>query len=330
MTIPSFKILKKNAAERVAAAENSKKIVLIYVGAVTVLALLVTVVNYALKLQISQLGGLSNMGLRSVLSTVQSVLPMLQSVVTLCLQLGYTAAMLRVARQQYTSEHTLKLGFDRFGVLLRYVILESCLYILAGMAAFWIAVQVYLLTPLSRSAMSMVTPEMADPNVIIELLQDPVFAGEITAAMIPLFVLFGILYAVLFVPINYSLRMGRYVLIDKPGQGAVFAMKESRNMMRGSRVRLFKLDVSLWWWYAISVISSLLCYGDVLLPMVGVELPFSADVSYFLFYGLFLVAQFLAAYFFGNYIQVVYAQVYNALKPREKDTGVVLGNIFQM
>ena len=330
MTIPSFKILKKNAAERVAAAENSKKIVLIYVGAVTVLALLVTVINYALKLQISQLGGLSNMGLRSVLSTVQSVLPMLQSVVTLCLQLGYMAAMLRVARQQYTSEQTLKLGFDRFWVLLRYVILESCLYTLAGLAAFWIAVQVYLLTPLSRSAMSMVTPEMADPNVIIELLQDPVFAGEITAAMLPLFVLFGILYTVLFVPINYSLRMGRYVLIDKPGQGAVFAMKESRNMMRGSRVRLFKLDVSLWWWYAISIVSSLLCYGDVLLPMVGVELPFSADVSYFLFYGLFLAAQFLAAYFFGNYIQVVYAQVYNALKPREKDTGVVLGNIFQM
>ena len=330
MTIPSFKILKKNAAERVAAAENSKKIVLIYVGAVTVLALLVTVVNYVLKLQISQLGGLSNMGLRSVLSTVQSVLPMLQSVVTLCLQLGYMSAMLRVARQQYASEQALKLGFDRFWVLLRYVILESCLYTLAGLAAFWIAVQVYLLTPLSRSAMSMVTPEMADPNVIMELLQDPVFAGEITSAMLPLFVLFGILYIVLFVPINYSLRMGRYVLIDKPGQGAVFAIKESRNMMRGSRVRLFKLDVSLWWWYAISVISSLLCYGDVLLPMVGVELPFSADVSYFLFYGLFLAAQFLTAYFFGNYIQVVYAQVYNALKPREKDTGVVLGNIFQM
>ena len=330
MTIPSFKILKKNAAERVAAAENSKKIVLIYVGAVTVLALLVTVVNYVLKLQISQLGGLSNMGLRSVLSTVQSVLPMLQSVVTMCLQLGYMAAMLRVARQQYASEQTLKLGFDRFWVLLRYVILESCLYTLAGLAAFWIAVQIYLLTPLSRSAMSMVTPEMVDPNVIMELLHDPVFAGEITSAMLPLFILFGILYAVLFVPINYSLRMGRYVLIDKPGQGAAFAMKESRKMMRGSRVRLFKLDVSLWWWYAISLFSTVLCYGDVLLPMVGVELPFSADVSYFLFYGLFLAAQFLAAYFFGNYIQVVYAQVYNALKPREKDTGVVLGNIFQM
>ena len=30
MTIPSFKILKKNAAERIAAAEHSQKIVLIY------------------------------------------------------------------------------------------------------------------------------------------------------------------------------------------------------------------------------------------------------------------------------------------------------------
>ena len=29
---------------------------------------------------------------------------------------------------------------------------------------------------------------------------------------------------------------GRYVLIDKPGQSAVFAMKESRKMMRGSRM----------------------------------------------------------------------------------------------
>ena len=71
MTIPSFKILKKNAAEQVAACENSNKIVLIYAGAVTILALLVTVVNYVLKLQINQTTGLSGMGLRSVLSTIQ-------------------------------------------------------------------------------------------------------------------------------------------------------------------------------------------------------------------------------------------------------------------
>lgn len=330
MTIPSFKILKKNASERVAASDHSKKIVLIYAGLVTILAALVTIINYTLKLQIAQTGGLSNMGLRSVLSTIQSVLPMVQSAVVMCLELGYMAAMLRISRQQYASEHTLKLGFERFWVLLRYSIIQGGIYMMATMAAFWVSMQIYLVTPMSDALMGLVTPEMADPNVIMELLQDPTFAGQITSAMIPLLIMFSIVYLVLFIPITYSLRMTKYVIIDKPGQGAAFALKESRKMMKGSCMRLFKLDVSLWWWYAISFGSTLLCYGDVLLPMIGIQLPMSSDVSYFVFYALFLIVQFVACYFLRNKIEVVYAQVYNALKPREKDTGVVLGNIFQM
>lgn len=330
MTIPSFKILKKNASERVAASEKSGKIVLIYAGAITILAALVTIVNYTLKLQIAQTGGLSNMGMRSVLSTIQSLLPMVQSMVVMCLELGYIAAMLRIARQQYASEHTLKLGFDRFWVMLRYTLIQGGIYMLAGMAAFWIAMQLYLLTPMSDSMMALVTPDMIDPAVVPEYLQDAAFASQMVSAMLPLFLIFGILYAILCVPISYSLRMTKYVIIDKPGQGAMFAIRESRNMMKGSRIRLLKLDISLWWWYAISFGSMLLCYGDVLLPMMGVQLPFSAGIGYFLFYALFLAVQFAAACFLRNKVEVVYAQVYNALKPREKETAVVLGNIFQM
>ena len=330
MTIPSFKILKFNAKERLAAAQDEKKIVLIYAGIVTVLAALVTIINYTLKLQIAQLGGLSNMGLRSMLSTIQSVLPMIQSIIIMCLDLGYVAAMLRISRQQYASEHTLKLGFDRFWVLLRYTLIQGGIYTLAVMAAFWISMQIFLLTPLSNAMMAMVTPEMADPNVLMGMLQDPVFSGQITTAMLPMVLIFSAVYVVLFIPISYSLRMAKYVIIDKPAQGAVHAIKESRKMMKGSCVRLFKLDLSLWWWYAISFSSMALCYGDVLLPMIGIELPMSAAVSYFLFYALFLIVQFAACYFLRNHVEVVYAQAYNARKPRESDTGVVLGNIFQM
>ena len=178
--------------------------------------------------------------------------------------------------------------------------------------------------------MAMITPEMADPNVLMELMQDAAFAQQVMSAMLPMLVIFGILYTILFIPISYALRMTKYVIIDKPGQGALYAMKESFKMMRGSCIRLFRLDLSLWWWYAISILSSVLCYADVLLPMMGITLPFSAGVSYFLFYVLFLIVQFAACYFLRNRIEVVYAQVYNALKPREKDNGVVLGNIFQM
>ena len=330
MTIPSFKILKKNASERVAAAEHSKKIVLIYAGIISVLAALVTVVNFTLNLQIAQTGGLSNMGLRTVLSTNQSVLPMVQSMVVKCLDIGYVAAMLRISRQQYASEQTLKLGFDRFWVMLRYTLIQGGIFMLAGFAAFWVSMQVYLITPFSNSLLSMVTPEMADPNVIMQMLQDPVFSVQVTSAMLPLLLMFGVLYAALCIPISYSLRMSRYVIIDKPGQGAMFAIRESRKMMKGSCIRLFKLDVSLWWWFAISFGATLLAYGDSLLPMLGISLPFSPDVAYLLFYFLYLIVQFIACYFLRNHVEVVYAQVYNALKPREKDTGVVLGNIFQM
>lgn len=330
MTIPSFKILKFNAGERLAAAQNEKKIVLVYAGIVTVLAALVTIINYTLKLQISQLGGLSNMGLRSMLSTVQSVLPMVQSLVVMCLELGYVAAMVRIAREQYASEQTLKLGFERFGVLIRYTLIQGAIYALAGVAAFWVSMQIYLITPLSNALMEIVTPEMADPDVIMEMLQDPVFSQQATSGMIPLLLMFAAVYTILFVPISYSLRMAKYVIIDKPGRGAMFAVRESRKMMKGSRMRLFKLDLSMWWWYAISIASMALCYGDALLPMAGVTLPFSEDVAYFVFYALFLAAQFAACWFLRNRVEVVYAQVYNALKPREKETGVVLGNIFQM
>ena len=330
MTIPSFKILKKNAAERVAAAEKAPRIALIYAGAVTVLALLVTVINYVLNLQIAQLGGLSNMGLRSVLSTVQSVLPMVQSLIVMCLELGYLAAMVRIARQQYASEHTLKLGFDRLWVLIRWTLIQGGIYTLAALAAFWISMQIFLITPLSATMMSLLTEDMVDPNVLMGCLQDPVFSANITSSMVPLFLMFAVLYLLLFLPISYSMRMAKYVIIDKPGMGAMYALRESRKMMKGSCLRLFKLDVSLWWWYAISFGSMALCYGDSLLPMAGITLPMSETASYFLFYGLFLAVQFAACLFLRNRVEVVYAQVYNALKPREKDTGVVLGNIFQM
>ena len=228
MTIPSFKILKKNAAERVAAAEQSKNIVLIYTGTVTALALLVTVINYVLNLQIAQLGGLSNMGLRSVLSTVQSVLPVVQSLVIMALDLGFIAAMLRIARQQYASPQTLKLGFDRFFVLLRYTLIQGIIYGLAALAAFWISMQIFLVTPLSNTMMSMLSEDMLDPNVLLGYLQAPVFSANLTTSIGPLLLIFSGGYLLLFLPICYSMRMAKYVIIDKPGMCAMYALRDSR------------------------------------------------------------------------------------------------------
>ena len=92
-----------SAPERVRSAPQEKRIVSIYAGITVGVALLVTAVNYVLGLQIDQMGGLSNMGLRSILTTVQSILPMVQSVALMVLELGYISAMLRISRANVKS-----------------------------------------------------------------------------------------------------------------------------------------------------------------------------------------------------------------------------------
>jgi len=150
-------------------------------------------------------------------------------------------------------------------------------------------------------------------------------------AMVPAFVICGLLILALGGPVFYSYRMVNYVIIDKPGMGALMALRESKRMMRHNRLQLLKLDLSLWWYYLATAAAMAVGYGDVLLPMLGVELPIPETVSFFGFYGLYLLASFAIVYFLRNRTEVCYALAYEAVKPEEKqDGGVVLGNIFQM
>ena len=330
MRIPSNRVLKGDAARRVAASENAGKVVSVYIGIITLTAILVTVINFCLDLQIAKTGGLSSMGLRSVLSTIQSVLPMLQSMLSMCLQIGYIAAMMRVSRRQYTSPQTLKLGFDRFWLLLRTILLQSCIYLAVCIACFWFSSQIFAFTPMAASVTELLMPVMEDGMLPMEALLDETLYNQLLQAMLPVFAIFGILYAAMMIPITYSFRLVNYIIVDKPGFSAGAILRESKKLMKGHRFRLFKLDLGLWWWYALAFLSSLVGYGDSLLPLLGISLPMSETVAYFLFYGLFLISQFAIFYFLRNRVEVAYIQVYDILRPKEQDNGVVLGNIFQM
>lgn len=102
-------------------------------------------------------------------------------------------------------------------------------------------------------------------------------------------------------------------------------------MTRRKRLKLLRLDLGLWWYYAALLGAMAVCYGDQILAALGVKLPWSEDVSFFLFYGAYLAAQFAVYYFLRGRVEVTYALAYDALRPRERqENGVVLGNIFQM
>ena len=332
MDIRNIRALKHTASQRLETARDAQKIMLIYAGITIGTSALVTIINYTLGLQIDQTGGLRNMGLRSLLSTIQSVLPIVQSAALLCLEMGYLAAMLRICRGQYTSVQTLRAGMPRFWAVLRCSLLQGMIYAGAMIASFYLALQIYVISPLSNAAMEILMPltsglSSADPTILL----DEATQLQLTQAMIPLFLIFGVLACVLCIPIVYQYRMANYVLMDNPASGALYALRESRFMMRRNRLALFKLDLSFWWYYGLTLLSTAICYGDVILGMLGITLPMSEAVSYFLFYGLFLAASFAIYLFFLNRVNTVYALTYDSLRPKKEETGgVVLGNIFNM
>ena len=101
--------------------------------------------------------------------------------------------------------------------------------------------------------------------------------------------------------------------------------------MRGNRLRLAKLDFSFWWFYLASLGTMALGYSDLWLPMLGVELPFSAELVSYVFLALYWIATFAVYVLLRNRVEVTCGLAYDAFLPKEESSGgVVLGNIFQM
>ena len=332
MNFRDVKSIKQFAGERLEQARDAKKIVLIFAGILTATSVVLTLAQFLLDLQIGKTGGLGSMGTRSVLSTIKQVLPILGMIISTCLSVGYLACMLRVARGQYVSPKTLRLGFDRFWVLLRKTLLEGLIYLGAAMASMYAAMFFYMITPLSRGLMEVLTPLLSERTLSdpVSLLSDPQIYDQIVGSMLPFFVLFLVVFCLVAIPIAYRYRMADYVLIDHPEKGAFAILRESRKMMRGNCLNLLRMDLSLWWYYGAVVLVTLIGYGDLVLSILGVALPWSEDATYYLFFAVYQLLQLGLCVWLRNRVETTYALSYDAIRPQEPQNGAVLGNIFQM
>ena len=320
------------AAHLVAAPGTPKNTALIYAGGCAALSLVTSVFTHLVGLQIEGTGGLGNMGLRSMFATVQYVLPLIQSVIVLCIGFGYRAAVLRMARRQETSPRTLLEGFRYFGPLIRSILLQAMIYIALGIGAMYLAAQIFVMTPLSSDFWEIMMPLVSSTTVLdSSIVMDDATLTAASSAMLPMIPIFVVLFLAVSAPIYYQYRMTSYALLDNPRKGAIAAMRASSTMMKKNRFKLFKLDLCFWWFYALEVLIGVLAYGDMLLPMVGITLPWSETFSYYLFYVVSLALQTGLYYLFLNRVHVTYATVYEGLKPEpQQPQKVALGNIFDM
>jgi len=164
------------------------------------------------------------------------------------------------------------------------------------------------------------TPWGAELMAAMEMGSEEAMMAVMEANLLPLSLIFLILLAVLYVPYYYRLRMADYFLMDNPKMGAIMAVRCSRLAMQKRRMDLFKLDLSFWWFYGLQMLTMVLAYGEMILPMFGVALPWPDEVSYYVFLLLCYGCQLALYWWKGNEVEVTYALAYESLLPEPEET----------
>ena len=314
MNIRERRAIHDTAAHALNRVPQAQKIVLVYAGITCGLSLLSTIVSVLLSDKIAGTGGLGNIGLRSVLSTGQSVLPLVNFIITACLSMGYHICILSFTRGYDASTRTLTSGFRYLGPVLRTLLLQGLMYTGVFFAAAYLSSSIFMATPYADGFYQVMEPYLGSMTVLSDgLMLDESLMTAALKSMVPMFWILGAVSLVLMVPLYYRLRMVDFALADDPQNGAFHAVLKSRYLMRRNRFALFRLDLSLWWFYAAQLGITLVCYGDVLLPMAGVSFPWSETVSYYLFFILSLALQVALHYFGMNRVYAAYAVAYDAL-----------------
>ena len=311
MPISDRRSLRQQAADALRFAPNAGKLVLLFAGVTAGLALAAGIVTTILDSQIAGTGGLGGLQLRSTLSTIQALLNIAILVILPFWNLGYTSVTLKLGRGQPTQEKDLLDGFRRFGPALRLMLLRQVVYFAIGFAAMQVAGFVFAMSPWAASFYQLM--EGQDPMNVATTM-DEASLVVLYSSMIPYFIITGVLYLLALIPVTYRLRMAELQLMSEPRCGAVMAALLSNRMMKGNCFALFRLDLQFWWYYLANILLMLVCYGDMLLPLLGIDLPMDPTVSFFLFYVVSQAGQILLFWRYRNQVDCTYVAAFDRLR----------------
>lgn len=313
MTIHDRKDLKQTAASRLSEAGfDPRLLILIHTGVSVGATLLVSVINYILQQQINGTGGLSGIGLRSILATAQSALQLACVVLLPFWEIGMLYAAMGIARKRSAEPADLTAGFRRFGPVLRLNLLRSAVIFAVIMLCVNVGTSIFMMTPLSAPLYNILLPILESSSNTPAI--DETTLTALFQAMLPLIPVLLCLFLLLVAPVLYRLRMADYLIMEDKKTGAVEALLTSWRMTKGRAFALFRLDLSFWWFYALQTAAVLLAYGDVISGALGISLPISSDLAALVCYLLYGAAMLALNWRFGSYLQTTYAVAYDTLR----------------
>ena len=308
MSLLNIKELKAAAARSLDAATYSpKKLALIHGGITAIAMLIVSLLDLLLSRQIGTTGGLSGMGTRAILSTVQSALSLGISIALPFWEMGMLYACLQFARKENAGLPSLAEGFRRFFPLLRLMLLETAIYFIGMIVAANVSSIIFMMTPLSNSFAAALESISVDELTVEAMM-------PLLSATIPLYLIMAVVALILLIPITYRFRIAGFYLLSG-SRRALVAMGVSNRIMNGNRLAFFKLELSFWWYYGCTFLLSAIASLNIIL-----DLP---DWSSYILYFVYLAGHVLLSWQATAYVQTTYAHAYEVLISAETEKPMV-------
>lgn len=287
------------------------RLVLIHTGAVLTLSLVLTAINQILDSTFGSVGGISGMETQAMLSTVQWVLQLVTMVVTPFWSAGLIFAALGYAGKRSVTPSSLLEGFRRWKPILSSGLMIGLRYTVLAFISMFLSSQLFMFTPFATPVYEAALQVTQNPELDIYAL----LGDSMTWLSVTYTALFLIVYALLALPVFYNYRMVNYLILDNPDMGGLQATILSRMMMRGKRLKLVKLDLSFWWYYALEMLCAALAFVPLLFSALDVSLPMSESVAFWLFQILSVLLQLALQHWAKPRLSVTYALCYNDFLP---------------
>lgn len=257
----SVKSIQKDARLFLAAGPtNYIKLTLVFLAVMLGAQLLSGLVTFVTGLMMQNAGGLSGLGTRTVLNSVDAVAALAVNLLAPLWAIGYTHCAIGLARQDAMEPQHLTEGFYRFFVILRLALAQAVVYVVVFSLVTNLSSILFMMLPISENALAVAEPYITDPEAVATMTQAD--AAAFLRAMWPLMAITAVVAALLLIPLFYSFRMCNFRIMDNERPGALLTTMQSRRMMKGNRIALFKLDLSFWWYYGLI----LLIYAAATLP----------------------------------------------------------------
>lgn len=316
MDLRDRRALKQRAAESLNRSQFPK-LVLIHTAVLVAANLLMGLINTALDAGIGTTGGLSGMGMRGVLSTVQLFLSWIFLILAPCWNMGVQAAAIRSVRGRQNHWQELLTGFRRIVKVLLFCLMSVGVFVLLMVVCVQVGSMLTIFLPLPNAAEEMLAgmdlQELMDPYVLMErMMTDSEFGKVMLRSVLPGLIIAMTLYIGAAAYVLYRTRFCQHVLMDEALAGPVDAVKGSLRLTHRNVKNLILLDLSLWWYYLLVGILMVLSYSDLLLPALGVTLPFGPEVAYWISFALNAAGNLLLAWMVLPYVQSIYATAYVA------------------